>query len=377
MSHQKNKKKQSYIFNPYELAFCGFPHSGKTTLITRLIKEFSVRYKVGYIKHDVHGFDMDREGKDTFRASQSGARMVSIGDREHCAVIQNGKRDMPAHQNLFLENDFVFVEGYKNSPIPKIIFVDEHEKILDDIKEDRFENIVAFSGLEERYDHLPSDKPYFHRDDIDGLKLFIENFLKQKTEEIPLYGLVLAGGKSTRMKKDKSLLEYHGKSQTEHCFELLSQTCEKVFVSNREEQSQLSKHQNFPQIHDTFLNIGPLGGILSAMTAYPNAAWLVLACDLPYVTTEALETLIQKRNPFKMVTAYQSTNDALPEPLCAIYEPKSISRLLQFLANGCNCPRKILINSDIEMTTQEGEGAMDNVNNPEEYQQAVKRISSS
>jgi len=193
-------------------------------------------------------------------------------------------------------------------------------------------------------------------------------------QKIPLYGLVLAGGKSTRMKKDKSLLEYHGKTQTEHCFDLLSVHCDKVFISNREDQSKLCGHKQHPQIHDTFLNIGPLGGILSAMKAYPDTTWLVMACDLPFVTCKTIETLIKKRNPLKLATAYQSAHNDLPEPLCAIYEPKSLSRLLEFLEDGCTCPRKILINSDIQMIPQDKKTSLDNINNPQEYKKALVSI---
>ena len=50
------------LFNPMELAFCGFSGSGKTTLLTKLIQSFAHDYQVGYVKHDAHNFDMDKEG---------------------------------------------------------------------------------------------------------------------------------------------------------------------------------------------------------------------------------------------------------------------------------------------------------------------------
>ena len=192
----------------------------------------------------------------------------------------------------------------------------------------------------------------------------------------PLYGLVLTGGKSLRMKKDKSLLEYHGISQTEYCFNLLSRFCKNVFISNRRDQSQLPSHKNLPQIHDTFLNLGPLDGILSAMTRYPHVAWLILACDLPFVDENVLTSLIKKRDPLKIATAYQSTSDNLPEPLCAIYEPRSISSLLKSLTDGYTCPRKILINSDIYLIKQDKMNSLKNINNPEEYQSVYNDVQS-
>ena len=190
----------------------------------------------------------------------------------------------------------------------------------------------------------------------------------QPKSEIPLYGLVLAGGRSTRMKKDKSLLEYHGKSQTEYCFDLLSRFCKRVFVSNRKDQAGLTAHKNLPQIHDTVLNLGPLDGILSAMTKYPRAAWLALACDLPFVDDPVLETLIRKRDPSRTATAFRSVHDGLPEPLCAIYEPQSIAPLLNFVMDGGTCPRKFLIHSNSHLIEQDHTTSLENINDPEKYQ---------
>lgn len=197
--------------------------------------------------------------------------------------------------------------------------------------------------------------------------------MKTRNEIKLLYGLILAGGKSTRMKKDKSLLRYQGKTQIESAFNLLSQFCEKIFISNRKAQAALHKHKGLPQIHDhqEFRDIGPLSGILSAMTEYPSAAWLVLACDLPFVSVKTLERLIERRNQSKTATAFTSANDGLPEPLCAIYEPQGRAQLLRFFKEGITCPRKILINSNIELVEQNDKMALENVNDPQEYRKVL------
>lgn len=184
-----------------------------------------------------------------------------------------------------------------------------------------------------------------------------------------LYGLVLVGGKSTRMKQEKAALKYHGQEQSVYCFNLLERFCPKVFLSNRREQKEFKGQKDLPQIHDTvpFLDIGPLGGILSAMKKYPKASWLVLACDLPFIDKNILQYLIDHRNPAKIATAFRSTRGGLPEPLCAIYESHGQKKLKEFLKQGIRCPRKILINSDRQLLTSPFKKALDNINYLEEY----------
>ena len=178
------------------------------------------------------------------------------------------------------------------------------------------------------------------------------------------------------MKRDKASLEYHGKKQSAAAFELLSNFCEKVFISNRQDQSKEQGQRDFPQIHDLpiYESIGPLAGILSAMTEHSGIPWLVLACDLPFVDQTTLKYLIDHRNPKKIATAFISTSDNLPEPLCAIYEPRAKELLLSSFKDGKICPRKFLINSKVELLKQPNPKALDNINTPEEYENAKKTL---
>ncbi len=189
----------------------------------------------------------------------------------------------------------------------------------------------------------------------------------------PLYGLVLSGGGSRRMKRDKSLLQYHGKRQLAHAFELLSTQCEQVFISHRKEQAQL--YDEFPQIHDLYEGLGPVGGILSAMAAFPGVSWFVLANDLPYVDAAAIHTLIQHRHPEKFAVVYHNSQTNFPEPLCTIYEPAMQARLWEFLNAGGQIFRKVLEDTPIQLLSPPHDLTLSNVNYPEEYERAVKRLS--
>lgn len=188
-----------------------------------------------------------------------------------------------------------------------------------------------------------------------------------------IFGLVLTGGKSSRMKKDKARLRFHNKPQAVHAFELLLPLCEKVFISSRKGQKMAGGQKRLPYIYDLkkFKGRGPLSGILSAMDQYPKAAWLVLACDLPFVDDKTLRYLKRYRDRTKIATAYRSRFNDLPEPLCAIYEPKAKNRLVSFFNKDIVCPRKILINSKVRLLKLKNKRALDNINTPEEYQKAV------
>jgi molybdopterin-guanine dinucleotide biosynthesis protein A len=195
------------------------------------------------------------------------------------------------------------------------------------------------------------------------------------TDTVPLYALVLAGGRSTRMQRDKAALTYHGRSQLEWAVSLLSTHVERVFVSVRPDQTSDPIRARFEQIVDTHQDLGPIAGILAAQASHPQAAWLVLACDLPFLDAGTLEYLLNARQPRRLATAYRSSHDGLPEPLCAVYEPSSREPLLAHIAKGKNCPRKFLINSDVHLVDEPNPRALDNVNTPEEYGSAVATLS--
>lgn len=187
----------------------------------------------------------------------------------------------------------------------------------------------------------------------------------------PLNGLVLAGGKGKRLGRDKGVIQWHGKEQRYHIADVLSQVCEAVFISCRNEQQQeiAPPYQPLP---DTFLDLGPYGGILSALRAHRDHAWLVVACDLPLLDLATIQYLIQNRNRQVIATAFKSPHDGLPEPLIAIWEPESYAVLLSFLAQDYACPRKVLINSDVALLDPPDPDALMNVNTPEDADNAKK-----
>lgn len=195
------------------------------------------------------------------------------------------------------------------------------------------------------------------------------------TSTAKLYGLVLSGGKSTRMGTDKGLIKYHGVPQREYLYDLLSQVCEQTFISLREEQET-----ELPSDMQTIIDLnefkGPYNGLLSAHKKYPEAAWLVLACDLPLMDLDALKELISQRDITKQATAFAVKENPLPEPLCAIWEPHAFADSLLYLeAGNGTCPRKFLINNDTKLVFPKNENVLLNANSEEEYKEALEKLS--
>ena len=195
----------------------------------------------------------------------------------------------------------------------------------------------------------------------------IEKFAKHRIP--PIKGLVLAGGQSLRMGRDKGLLNYFGKSQRSYTVELLQKCSLETKLSVRKEQEV----QEAEVIEDVFLGLGPFGAICSAFQYDPNCAWLVLATDLPYVDEELIRKLLNHRNPSKVATAVKGIKKEFPEPLVTIWEPRAYPLMLQFLARGISCPRKVLINSDVELVETE-DAYIYNVNTPEEFDKVKKKL---
>ena len=183
-------------------------------------------------------------------------------------------------------------------------------------------------------------------------------------------GLLLVGGKSTRMGSDKSELVFRDDlSQKDRGIELLASVCDKVMISVRDD---LDVSNN--TIVDAFGEIGPLGAIASAQQTDPSATWLVLACDLPLLEKAHLQTLTDSRDPSSDTTYFTSSTDGFPEPLCAIWEPSSIKTVRSAIDAGKRCPRSILKKLNGKALPSPGLWALANTNTEADAQEIRARI---
>ncbi len=147
-------------------------------------------------------------------------------------------------------------------------------------------------------------------------------------------GVVLAGGRSSRMGRDKATLMFQGQTLLGRAKRALRPLCQAVYVSIRREQRVPREFETDRVIRDGFESGGSLGAIVSVLQSTPRRPWLVLACDLPHVEPELLDDLLLQRNNTCDATAFVTGEDGSVEALCTLYEPSAVEPLRQALKSG-------------------------------------------
>lgn len=177
------------------------------------------------------------------------------------------------------------------------------------------------------------------------------------------------------MGSDKGLLDWYGMPQRYYQADLLARYCDQVFISCRNDQVQEIEDAGYRPLEDDSNVVGQYGAILTAMKAHPDTAFLVLACDIPLADHDTIAELVNQRDSFRLSTAYMS-EDGLPEPLIAIWEPQAVQMLLERAEEGISCPRKALILSGLEvkLISPSNPDTIMNVNTPEAAEQARELI---
>ncbi|RMG24583.1 MAG: molybdopterin-guanine dinucleotide biosynthesis protein MobA [Bacteroidetes bacterium] len=361
-----------------EWAILGTPCGEIKQLAFRLTHLLSPRWRLAYLDADHRSADAEKEeGQDPHAALTYGASM-NVTDKINFWRFDFREAFNPYQvKALFNEVDVALINGNHFEGQRQIVVVDRRKPLEKKLhKLSNVDLIVLQQGEEAIPTYLQAhlegkEQPaVLHIQQTEA----IAEHLRQRIELPPVKGLVLAGGRSTRMKRDKGLIAYHGKAQREYAAELLrSLGLEEVFISCREDQ-QAELAGSFPTIADSFMGLGPFGGICSAFRQDPNAAWLVIACDLPFLSAQSLGYLLQHRNASRIATTFQSPANEFPEPLITLWEPRSYPVLLHFLSMGYSCPRKVLINSRIELLQAPKARELTNVNEPDEYEAALRAL---
>jgi molybdopterin-guanine dinucleotide biosynthesis protein A len=138
------------------------------------------------------------------------------------------------------------------------------------------------------------------------------------SENRKLTGIVLSGGKSSRMGKDKGFCELNKKPLIAYSIDVLSSVCSQIIIgANTNDYNYLG----YPVIHDKIKDIGPIGGIYSCLKSSKTSDNIILSCDMPLIPVALIEYILSKKADYDIVIPI---SNSFPEPLCAYYN-KSIT----------------------------------------------------
>jgi molybdopterin-guanine dinucleotide biosynthesis protein A len=372
--HQKHTKltpRNNGIYANNEISFLGVKCSIISDLVQKTANNLQKKAKTAYL---------DASHNDEIKAP-----ILDVFTFHHSGNLQRDSETIlnPFNARIQLSQyDLVLINGNHYQGEQQILILDNEKeasvlKRLDQL--DNIQFVIKMNDDSKYFDFLVDKFPNINNlncykiDEVDKISNHIERIIQEKIA--PIQGLILAGGKSTRMGTDKGLLEYHGISQRDYLYEQLSSVFlpykeyKGVYISTRENQVIENKNT----IPDTFTGLGPFGAICSSFQSNPNSAWFVIATDVPFIDKNLIIQLLDNRNPKKIATAFKGKNSEFPEPLITIWEPKAYPILLSYLSQGYSCPRKVLINSDVEIVEVD-EQFIQNINTPSEYEKAKTEL---
>lgn len=183
-------------------------------------------------------------------------------------------------------------------------------------------------------------------------------------------GLILIGGKSSRMGTDKFKIPFNGKAQYQHLSDIFLGLEIPHFIScNKQQDGLIPIH--FDTIIDRYDAIGPLGGILSALETDPDATWLVIACDLPFISSGNIKSLLSKRDPNSDATTFQIDSHFF-EATFSVYEPSAYEWLNNTLKTGNYSLQNALKKMRLKIIQSENSNDLLNINTQEDLENFKK-----
>ena len=293
------------------LGICGFSGAGKTTLLLDLVRLLARRgLRTLVIKHDAHGLDVDRRGKDTQRAFAAGADVLAR-DHTQSFTRSHDKDTEPLAWVLWRQStnyDAILVEGHKSTPLPRRIWLRRDDN-----------------------DGPPSNFPAVDLDlgrKVDRLALawpLVERQIAEAYARTPVYAGILIGGRSTRMGCAKHLLRLRGQTWIEHiAMATAPLVAETVVLGSGMLPQSLGHLMRLPDAPD---HQGPLAGIVAAMRWQPRARWLFAACDTPLLNHDALTWIVAQGCPGVWAVLPRRRAESPPEPFPGLYDFRALSAL--------------------------------------------------
>jgi molybdopterin-guanine dinucleotide biosynthesis protein MobB len=293
--------------------FCisGYSGAGKTTVIEPVIRQLCARgLKVGVVKHDVHGLNIDCDGKDTDRFFKAGAD-VFIRGPEQAFFRAHRRGDLELDELLKRIGpyyDLIIAEGHKTTPIPYKVWL---------CGEDGAPPPPETTGVQRV---LTRDE-----DRVQIVMEMIDAWLPGAWRASPVYAGILIGGRSSRFGSPKHLQVTDGKTWLERTLETVRPHVDGVVLLGGGEMPEGIR--DLPVLCDVQGAAGPLAGMLAAARWLPLSSWLFLPCDLPLLSGAAVRWLLDQRRPGAWAVLPQLSDAPSPEPLLAYYDFRIMSQL--------------------------------------------------
>jgi molybdopterin-guanine dinucleotide biosynthesis protein A len=290
---------------------CGWSGAGKTTLILELLRRLRARGLATLVlKHDAHGLDVDRAGKDTSRFFDAGADVLARDATQCFARTRRGdKQDLPALVRAHAcDYDVVLIEGHKSTPLPRKIWLRRHAR-------DRAPASAR-----------PIDRD-LGRDDarVEAAWRWLDDNLDAIHLTAPTMAGILIGGQSRRMGASKHLLKHHGRTWLAHLIDAASEATDGVALLGAGRVPPT--YARLPRLPDAPGMVGPIAGMCAALRWAPFTRWLFLACDTPLLSASALTWLKQQSRPGVWAVEPRLTEHGHPEPLPGWYDFRARSLL--------------------------------------------------
>jgi len=306
----------------------GRSKSGRTTLVEKLIAELKGRgYRVGTIKHHSHpGFVMDRPGTDTWRHAQAGSDHVVLAAPDKVASIRFVDREPHLHEMAAMMNDVdvILTEGYLRTGRHRIEVVRaarSSEPIC------RPEQLLALATDVP----LAYEVPQYGLEDAAGLVDLIEGLIRQPVPSLAT-GVILAGGESRRMGRDKAFLDLGGCPMIAIVADRLRQVADEIIIS----ADNVERFAPYGDrcVPDLYHGVGTLGGIHAGLLAASHDLAVIVGCDMPLLNPDVLARFVNWAAEADLVVLRQEQG---VEPLHAVYRKSCLPAIEKTIQTGQRC----------------------------------------